>query len=81
MFIIVAMIDADLEIATSLISSSFCWQAECETLSIKQDVFADLEKSCTPHCIFASSSSAFSLKSIGERTKSQDRIAGIHFFW
>lgn len=57
------------------------WQAECETLSIKQDIFADLEKLCPPHCIFTSTSSTFSLKLIGERTKCQDRIAGIHFFW
>ncbi|KAH6757837.1 multifunctional protein 2 [Perilla frutescens var. hirtella] len=55
-------------------------EAECETLSTKQDTFADLEKFCPPHCILTSSSSAFSLKLIGERTKRQDRIAGIHFF-
>ncbi|XP_057776628.1 glyoxysomal fatty acid beta-oxidation multifunctional protein MFP-a-like isoform X2 [Salvia miltiorrhiza] len=55
-------------------------EAECETLSTKQDIFADLEKLCPPNCIFASSSSTFSLELIGERTKCQDRIVGIHFF-
>ncbi|XP_047963738.1 glyoxysomal fatty acid beta-oxidation multifunctional protein MFP-a-like isoform X1 [Salvia hispanica] len=55
-------------------------EAECETLSIKQDIFTDLEKHCPPNCIFASSSSTFSLGLIGERTKCQDRIVGINFF-
>ncbi|KAG6429192.1 hypothetical protein SASPL_107236 [Salvia splendens] len=55
-------------------------EAECETLSTKQDIFTDLEKHCPPNCIFASTSSTFSLGLVGERTKCQDRIVGIHFF-
>ncbi|XP_073138861.1 glyoxysomal fatty acid beta-oxidation multifunctional protein MFP-a-like isoform X3 [Henckelia pumila] len=54
-------------------------EAEAGTLSLQQEIFADLEKICPPHCIFTSSLT-FSLKSIGEKTKCHDRMAGIHFF-
>lgn len=72
---------AELDSTTSLIFFPFFWQADSESLSLKQDIFADLEKFCPLHCIFTSNSSTFSLKLIGERTKCQDRIARIHFLW
>ncbi|KAK4441791.1 Glyoxysomal fatty acid beta-oxidation multifunctional protein MFP-a [Sesamum alatum] len=55
-------------------------EAESENLSLKQEIFSNLEKCCPPHCIFTSNISTFSVKLVGERTKSQHRIAGIHFF-
>ncbi|XP_059433946.1 glyoxysomal fatty acid beta-oxidation multifunctional protein MFP-a-like [Corylus avellana] len=51
-----------------------------ENVSLKQQVFADLEKYCPPHCILASNTSTIDLNLIGERTKSLDRIVGAHFF-
>ncbi|KAE8076784.1 hypothetical protein FH972_015411 [Carpinus fangiana] len=51
-----------------------------ENVSLKQQIFADLEKYCPPHCILASNTSTIDLSLIGERTKSQDRIVGAHFF-
>ncbi|CAA0828536.1 Peroxisomal fatty acid beta-oxidation multifunctional protein MFP2 [Striga hermonthica] len=54
-------------------------EAESENLPLKQEILAELEKSCSPHCIFATNTSRFSLKSIGERSKSQNQIAGIRF--
>ncbi|KAK7292259.1 hypothetical protein RIF29_08037 [Crotalaria pallida] len=55
-------------------------EAVIENVSLKQQIFADLEKSCPPHCILASNTSTIDLNLIGERTKSQDRIVGAHFF-
>lgn len=55
-------------------------QAVIENLSLKQQIFADLEKHCPPHCILASNTSTINLNLIGEKTKSQDRIVGAHFF-
>ncbi|XP_011082449.1 glyoxysomal fatty acid beta-oxidation multifunctional protein MFP-a isoform X3 [Sesamum indicum] len=55
-------------------------EAESESLSLKQEIFSNLEKCCPLHCIFTSNISTFSVKLVGERTKSQHRIAGIHFF-
>ncbi|CAK7333386.1 unnamed protein product [Dovyalis caffra] len=55
-------------------------EAVIENVSLKQQIFSDLEKYCPPHCILASNTSTIDLNLIGKRTKSQDRIVGAHFF-
>uniref|UniRef100_A0A5B7B8V9 Putative glyoxysomal fatty acid beta-oxidation multifunctional protein MFP-a n=1 Tax=Davidia involucrata TaxID=16924 RepID=A0A5B7B8V9_DAVIN len=55
-------------------------EAVSENVFIKQQIFADVEKYCPQHCIFASNTSTIDLNLIGERTKSQNRIVGAHFF-
>uniref|UniRef100_A0A1D1XSR5 Glyoxysomal fatty acid beta-oxidation multifunctional protein MFP-a n=2 Tax=Anthurium amnicola TaxID=1678845 RepID=A0A1D1XSR5_9ARAE len=55
-------------------------EAVIENVTLKQQIFADLEKYCPPHCILASNTSTIDLNVIGENTKSQDRIVGAHFF-
>lgn len=55
-------------------------EAVIENVSLKQQIFADLEKYCAPHCILASNTSTIDLNLIGEKTRSQDRIVGAHFF-
>ena len=55
-------------------------EAVNEVVSLKQSIFEDIEKVCSPDCIFASNTSTISLDVIGERTSSQDRILGIHLF-
>ncbi|XP_042518036.1 peroxisomal fatty acid beta-oxidation multifunctional protein MFP2 [Macadamia integrifolia] len=55
-------------------------EAVIENISLKQQIFSDLEKYCPPHCILASNTSTIDLNLIGEKTKSQDRIIGAHFF-
>ncbi|KAG7026314.1 hypothetical protein SDJN02_12815, partial [Cucurbita argyrosperma subsp. argyrosperma] len=55
-------------------------EAVIEKVSLKQQIFADLEKYCPPHCILATNTSTIDLELIGERTKSRDRIIGAHFF-
>ncbi|GKU85433.1 hypothetical protein SLEP1_g111 [Rubroshorea leprosula] len=55
-------------------------EAVIENVSLKQKIFADLEKYCPPHCILASNTSTIDLCLIGKKTKSQGRIIGAHFF-
>lgn len=55
-------------------------EAVIENVSLKQQIFADLEKYCPSHCILASNTSTIDLNLIGEKTQSQDRILGAHFF-
>lgn len=55
-------------------------EAVIENVSLKQQIFADLEKYCPPHCILASNTSTIDLNLIGQKTKSSDRIVGAHFF-
>ncbi|KAJ6710521.1 GLYOXYSOMAL FATTY ACID BETA-OXIDATION MFP-A PROTEIN [Salix koriyanagi] len=50
-------------------------EAVSEDIPSKQQIFADLEKYCPQHCIFASNTSTtINLKLICERTNSHDRI-------
>ncbi|GLU08398.1 hypothetical protein SLE2022_253150 [Rubroshorea leprosula] len=55
-------------------------EAVIENVSLKQQIFADLEKYCPPQCILASNTSTIDLCLIGKKTKSQGRIIGAHFF-
>lgn len=55
-------------------------EAVIENVSLKQQIFADLEKYCPSHCILASNTSTIDLNLIGEKTRSHDRIIGAHFF-
>ncbi|XP_047940459.1 peroxisomal fatty acid beta-oxidation multifunctional protein AIM1 [Salvia hispanica] len=55
-------------------------EAVVEHIPLKQKIFADIEKACPPHCILASNTSTIDLNVVGEKTKSQDRIIGAHFF-
>ncbi|XP_058200097.1 glyoxysomal fatty acid beta-oxidation multifunctional protein MFP-a-like isoform X1 [Rhododendron vialii] len=55
-------------------------EAVAENLCLKQQILFDIEKYCPQHSIFACNTSAFDLNAIGERTKSQNRIIGAHFF-
>ncbi|KAL0333895.1 UNVERIFIED_CONTAM: Peroxisomal fatty acid beta-oxidation multifunctional protein AIM1 [Sesamum angustifolium] len=55
-------------------------EAVIENISLKQQIFADIEKACPPHCILASNTSTIDLNIVGAKTNSQDRIVGAHFF-
>ncbi|KAK1377608.1 peroxisomal fatty acid beta-oxidation multifunctional protein AIM1 [Heracleum sosnowskyi] len=55
-------------------------EAVIESIPLKQKIFSEIEKACPPHCILASNTSTIDLNIIGEKTHSQDRIVGAHFF-
>lgn len=55
-------------------------QAVIEKVPLKQTIFSEIEKACPPHCILATNTSTIDLNVVGEKTSSQDRIVGAHFF-
>ncbi|KAL3160104.1 hypothetical protein ABBQ32_010882 [Trebouxia sp. C0010 RCD-2024] len=55
-------------------------EAVIESIDLKQKIFADLEKVCGPDCILSTNTSTIDIELIGQKTKSQDRIIGAHFF-
>uniref|UniRef100_A0A0E0L1J6 enoyl-CoA hydratase n=1 Tax=Oryza punctata TaxID=4537 RepID=A0A0E0L1J6_ORYPU len=55
-------------------------EAVIEDVSLKQKIFADLEKYCHSDCIFATNTSTIDLQLICQKTSCKDRIAGAHFF-
>ncbi|PSS20866.1 3-hydroxyacyl-CoA dehydrogenase [Actinidia chinensis var. chinensis] len=55
-------------------------EAVIESIPLKQKIFIEVEKACPPHCILATNTSTIDLNKVGEKTSSQDRIIGAHFF-
>jgi len=55
-------------------------EAVPEVMKIKQQVFAELDEVCPPETIFASNTSALSIKEIGSATRRAPKVIGMHFF-
>ncbi|CAN5309862.1 3-hydroxyacyl-CoA dehydrogenase NAD-binding domain-containing protein [soil metagenome] len=55
-------------------------EAVFEELSVKQDVFADVEQYISPETILATNTSSLSVDKIGEKLKNPERLVGFHFF-
>lgn len=55
-------------------------EAVIESIPLKQQIFADLEKHCSPTCVLSSNTSTIDLNVVGAKTHAQDRIIGAHFF-
>uniref|UniRef100_K3YDX5 3-hydroxyacyl-CoA dehydrogenase n=1 Tax=Setaria italica TaxID=4555 RepID=K3YDX5_SETIT len=56
------------------------FEAVIENVKLKQQVFAELERHCPPHCILATNTWTIDLELIGQDTNCQERIVGAHFF-
>ena len=55
-------------------------EAVFEELSIKQDVFADVEQYISPTAVLATNTSSLSVKQIGAKLANPERLVGFHFF-
>jgi len=55
-------------------------EAAIENVGLKQQIFSELERQCSPTCILASNTSTIDISLIGMKTSAAHRIIGIHFF-
>ncbi|WP_353814242.1 3-hydroxyacyl-CoA dehydrogenase NAD-binding domain-containing protein [Agromyces sp. SYSU T00266] len=55
-------------------------EAVFEELSIKQDVFAEIEKVVSPEAVLATNTSSLSVEQIGAKLEHPERVVGFHFF-
>ena len=58
----------------------FIIEAVFEELSIKQQLFKDLEKIISPECVLATNTSSLSVEKMGEGLAHPQRVVGFHFF-
>jgi 3-hydroxyacyl-CoA dehydrogenase/enoyl-CoA hydratase/carnithine racemase len=58
----------------------FVIEAVFEDLSIKQQIFADLEKHVAPSCVLATNTSSLSVTEIAIDLEHPERVVGFHFF-
>lgn len=55
-------------------------EAVFEELSVKQDVFINIEQYISPEAILATNTSGLSVNAIGEKLTHPERLVGFHFF-
>jgi 3-hydroxyacyl-CoA dehydrogenase len=55
-------------------------EAVPEQMSIKRQVFAELEEACPEHTILASNTSALSISEMAAATRRPSKVIGMHFF-
>lgn len=55
-------------------------EAVFEEMSVKHQIFSELDKICDPQTIFASNTSSLSITEIASCTKRPERVIGMHFF-
>jgi 3-hydroxyacyl-CoA dehydrogenase/enoyl-CoA hydratase/carnithine racemase len=58
----------------------FVLEAVFEELSVKQEVFAELEAVVSPECVLATNTSSLSVTEMGANLEHPERLAGLHFF-
>ena len=63
-----------------LASCDLVIEAIVEELDAKRELFAELDRVCTPDAILATNTSALSVTEIAESTQRPERVIGMHFF-
>jgi 3-hydroxybutyryl-CoA dehydrogenase len=63
-----------------LAPSSLIIEAIVEDLTIKQQLFTDLETICDQNCIFATNTSSISVTALAAKLNHPGRLLGMHFF-
>lgn len=69
-----------MELQRCVAESQFITEAAPENLSLKQQLFADLEALCPDDAILASNTSSLTLADIGSRVNKKDRLVITHWF-
>jgi 3-hydroxyacyl-CoA dehydrogenase len=55
-------------------------EAVFEELSVKREVFAELERVVSPECVLATNTSSLSVTEMGAELEHPERLVGMHFF-
>ncbi|MGI8311302.1 3-hydroxyacyl-CoA dehydrogenase NAD-binding domain-containing protein [Saccharopolyspora hattusasensis] len=60
--------------------ADFVIEAVFEEMSVKQQVFAELEEHVSPEAILATNTSSLSITEMGSKLRNPERVVGFHFF-
>lgn len=68
------------DLATACEDCNFMFEAVYEDLETKQQIFADVDRMCSPKAVLCSNTSVISITEIAEKAKHRERIVGTHFW-
>lgn len=68
------------DLAQGVEKADFVVEAVVEDLTLKQNIFEDLDTMCPPSTILASNTSVISITEIAQKATRQERIVGTHFW-
>ncbi|HRA44459.1 MAG TPA: 3-hydroxyacyl-CoA dehydrogenase NAD-binding domain-containing protein [Phycicoccus sp.] len=60
--------------------ADFVIEAVFEEMSVKQQVFAEVEKVVAPECVLATNTSSLSITEMASKLEHPERVVGFHFF-
>jgi 3-hydroxyacyl-CoA dehydrogenase/enoyl-CoA hydratase/carnithine racemase len=66
--------------AEAFAAADFVIEAVFEELSVKQQVFSELEKVVAPDCVLATNTSSLSVSAMASGLEHPERVVGFHFF-
>ncbi len=74
------MVETATDISSAVRDADIVFEAVYEELSVKQEVFVEIDRSCKDQALLCSSTSGLSPNDIGARIKHQDRMMVTHFW-
>ena len=74
------LVEKATDISSAVSDADMVFEAVFEDLSVKQEVFADIDSNCRDRAILCSSTSGLSPNDIGAHIKHQDRMMVTHFW-
>ncbi|UJP63885.1 3-hydroxyacyl-CoA dehydrogenase family protein [Mongoliitalea daihaiensis] len=75
----ISKINAFTSLADGVANADLVVEAATENISIKLDLFRQLDELCKPEAILATNTSSISITKIGAVTKRPDKVIGMHF--
>ncbi len=76
----VARLTLETDLTRAVASADLVIEAVPEKIELKLDLFARLDRTCPPHAVLASNTSALSITEMAAATKRPQQFIGMHFF-
>ncbi|OEV04498.1 3-hydroxyacyl-CoA dehydrogenase NAD-binding domain-containing protein [Streptomyces oceani] len=75
-----ALVTGSLDKSAAFADADFVIEAVFEEMSVKQQVFAEVEAAVPEHAILATNTSSLSISEMAAKLKHPERVVGFHFF-
>ena len=77
---ILARVQTASDMTAGVPRADFVFEAVFEDMALKQEIFAELDRLCSPETILCSNTSVMSITAIASQSAGRERIVGTHFW-